>query len=225
MKVTEKRPLLLLAVVLAVVVLVAAYNFAGIRTSVTGARAAGSARNLDPVAFQKEMRELWTDHMQWTFLTVNAFFHNTGAVQAYLDRLLQNQQEIGAAFVPFYGKEAGDRLASLLTVHIQQAVPVLEAARAGDEAALDTALADWYANAREIADFISSLNPRGWPVAEMEEIWRAHIDQTTTYSLDVLNRNYAAAVRDYDLAFDHMMGLADVLSAGIIAQFPKRFRR
>lgn len=52
-----------------------------------------------------------------------------------------------------------------------------------------------------------------------------HIDQTTAYSLDVLNRDYAAAVRDYDTAFDHMMGLADLLSAGIIEQFPKRFVR
>lgn len=59
----------------------------------------------------------------------------------------------------------------------------------------------------------------------MEEIWRVHIDQTTTYSVDVLNRDYVAAVRDYDRAFDHMMGLADLLSAGIIAQFPKRFAR
>lgn len=169
------------------------------------------------------MRELWTDHMQWTFLTVNAFFHNPDAVQAYLDRLLQNQREIGAAFVPFYGQETGQRLAELLTIHIQQAVPVLAAAQAGDQPTLNRALADWYANANDIANFLSSLNPDAWPRSEMQEIWRVHIDQTTTYSLDVLNRDYNAAVRDYDRAFDHMMGLADLLSAGIIAQFPKRF--
>lgn len=178
---------------------------------------------IDPVAFQKTMRELWTDHMQWTFLTVNAFFHNPDAVQAYLDRLLQNQREIGAAFVPFYCQETGQRLAELLTIHIQQAVPVLAAAQAGDQPALNRALADWYANANDIANFLSSLNPDAWPRSEMQEIWRVHIDQTTTYSLDVLNRDYNAAVRDYDRAFDHMMGLADLLSAGIIAQFPKRF--
>ncbi|MFO7266276.1 MAG: hypothetical protein C0P62_008805 [Bacillota bacterium] len=130
-----------------------------------------------------------------------------------------------AAFAEFYGQETGQRLAGLLTIHIQQAVPVLQAAQAGDRAALDRALADWYANANEIANFLSSLNLNNWPRSQMEEIWRVHIDQTTTYSVDVLNRDYVAAVRDYDRAFDHMMGLADLLSAGIIAQFPKRFAR
>lgn len=130
-----------------------------------------------------------------------------------------------AAFAEFYGQETGQRLAGLLTIHIQQAVPVLQAAQAGDRAALDRALADWYANANKIANFLSSLNLNNWPRSQMEEIWRVHIDQTTTYSVDVLNRDYVAAVRDYDRAFDHMMGLADLLSAGIIAQFPKRFAR
>ena len=212
----DKRLLTLVALV-GGLGLLTAYGLPRLRGNESGA--------LDPVAFQKTMRELWTDHMQWTFLTVNAFFHNPGAVEAYLDRLLQNQQDIGAAFVPFYGQETGRRLAELLTIHIQQAVPVLAAAQAGDEAALDRALADWYANANDIANFLSSLNPDSWPRSEMEEIWRVHIDQTTAYSLDVLNRDYAAAVRDYATAFDHMMGLADLLSAGIIEQFPKRFVR
>jgi len=117
----DRRLLALLALVGALGLL-AAYGLPLFRDSEPGA--------IDPVAFQKTMRELWTDHMQWTFLTVNAFFHNPGAVQAYLNRLLQNQQEIGAAFVPFYGQETGQRLAGLLTTHIQQAVPVLQAAQA-----------------------------------------------------------------------------------------------
>jgi len=43
---------------------------------------------------------------------------------------LAEPTEIGAAFVPFYGQETGQRLAGLLTTHIQQAVPVLQAAQA-----------------------------------------------------------------------------------------------
>lgn len=140
-------------------------------------------------------------------------------VSAYLNRLLRNQQEFGAAFVPFCGRETWQRLAGLLTIHIQQAVPVLQASQAGDRVALDRALADSYANANEIANFLSSPNPDNWPRAEIEEIWQVHIDQTTTYSVDVLNGDYTAAVLDYDGAFDHIMGLADLLTTGIVAQF------
>ena len=221
----DKRVLALLVVVVAGVGLITVSSLPRSRGGNPGAGADGTSEKFDQVTFQTTMRELWTDHMQWTFLTVNAFFRNPPAVQAYLNRLLRNQEEIGAAFVPFYGTQAGDELARLLTIHIQQAVPVLEAAQAGDEAALNQALADWYANANDIASFLVSLNPENWPRSQMEEIWRVHIDQTTTYSIDVLNRNYDAAVRDYDAAFDHIMGLADLLAVGIIAQFPKQFPR
>ncbi|MFJ2030525.1 hypothetical protein [Streptosporangium sp. NPDC087985] len=175
------------------------------------------------IALYTTMRELWMDHMQWTYATVDAYFHNQKALQPTLDRLLQNQKDIGAAAVPYYGKAAGDELADLLTTHIKQAVPVLKAAQAGDKAALNKALADWYANAKEIADFLSAANPENWPTSATEPMMKAHIDQTTVYAVDLLKGGYAEAIKDYDKAFDHMMMLSDTLSQGIIAQFPDEF--
>lgn len=76
------------------------------------------------IEFRDAMRKLWADHMHYTFNTVDAFFHNQDALQPALARLLQNQKDIGAAIVPYYGQAAGDTLASLLTTHILDAVPV-----------------------------------------------------------------------------------------------------
>lgn len=171
-------------------------------------------------ALQAAMHDLWADHMQWTFATVDAFFHNADAVDADLHRLLANQADIGAAIVPFYGQEAGDQLTALLTAHINQAVPVLQAAQAGDDAALQAALKDWYANAQEIADFLSGANPDSWPQSATRPALEMHIDQTTAYAVDLLQGDYAKAIEDYDGAFDHMMELADILATGITAQFP-----
>jgi len=87
----------------------------------------------DPkVELRGAMQKLWNDHMQWTFATVGAFFHNSKGLDAQLNRLLQNQKDIGAAIVPIYGQAAGDQLTKLLTTHIQQAVPVLTAAKNND---------------------------------------------------------------------------------------------
>lgn len=169
------------------------------------------------------MRNLWTDHMQWTWATVDAFFHNPDGLQAQLDRLLVNQADIGAAIVPFYGQEAGDQLAALLTTHIEQAVPVLTAAQEGDQDALDLALADWYVNAEEIADFLSVANPGNWPQSATRPMMEAHIDTTTVYSVDLLGGDYVAAVAAFDAALEHMVMMADTLSAGLIAQFPDQF--
>ena len=44
---------------------------------------------------------------------------------------------------------------------------LLQAARAGDQAALATAHDAWYRNGNQIADFLSAANPRHWPRSEM----------------------------------------------------------
>jgi hypothetical protein len=170
-----------------------------------------------------EIRKLWSDHMQWTYATVDAFYHDQDGLQANLDRLLQNQKDLGAAIVPYYGQQAGDALSALLTTHIQQAVPVLQAAQANDQTALNQALADWYANAKDIANFLSTANPEHWPPADMDHAMEHHISQTTTYAVDLLHGDFPDAVKHYDEALNHMMDTADLLSEGIALEFPDKF--
>ena len=174
-------------------------------------------------SFKDDMRQLWSDHMQWTYSTVDAYYHDQNGLQAQLDRLLQNQKDIGDAIRPYYGDAAGDTLSALLTTHIQQAVPVLESAKNNDQPALDKALADWKANAKDIAHFLNSANPENWPLATMEHAMEHHIDQTTTYAVDLLKGDYTNAVKHYGEAYDHMFGTADLLAKGIALQFPDKF--
>jgi hypothetical protein len=53
---------------------------------------------------------------------------------------------------------------------------------------------------------------------------RTHLDQTPTEAADELGGDYAASVATYDAIHSHILAMADTLSAGIIAQFPRRFR-
>ncbi len=177
----------------------------------------------DPkVELRSAMQKLWADHMQWTFSTVDAFFHNPKSLESHLNRLLQNQKDIGAAIVPIYGQAAGEQLTALLTTHIQEAVPVLTAAKNNNEASLKKALDDWYLNAQDIADFLAKANPN-WKQDEMRKMMKTHIDQTTAYSVDLLKEDFASAVKKYDDANNHMKEMAEELSAGIIKQYPSKF--
>lgn len=179
-------------------------------------------RNARQAALYTAMRALWEQHMEWTYSTVAAFAGNQAALEPSLSRLLRNQADLGNAIKPFYGRRAGDTLHSLLRTHILDAVPVLKAARAGDTASLARANADWYANAKRIADFLASANPH-WPRSAMERMMRTHITQTLAYAGDQLHGDYARSIRDYGRAEAHMMQMADMLSSGIVRQFPKRF--
>jgi hypothetical protein len=180
----------------------------------------GSARQ---ATLHDGMRELWEQHVAWTRLTIVGFFANTPDLPATQARLLRNQTDIGNAIKPYYGRAAGNQLTGLLREHITGAVAVLQAAKAGDTAGLAAAKGAWYANGREIADFLNAANPSNWPRATLRSMMRTHLDQTIQEAVAQLTGDYAASVRQYDEIEDHILDMADTLSSGIIAQFPRRF--
>jgi len=175
------------------------------------------------VVFHDQMRKLWEDHVTWTRLAIVTFADGSAGFDATATRLLQNQTDIGDAIKPFYGSAAGNRLTALLNDHITIAVELLEDAKAGDQAAFDAANTRWYANANDIADFLSAANPRFWPRATMRAAMKTHLDQTLAEAVAELGADYPASVADYEAIHLHILDMADLLSSGIMRQFPRRF--
>lgn len=171
-----------------------------------------------------EMRRLWEDHITWTRLFIASASADLPGTQATTQRLLQNQKDIGDAIKPFYGRAAGERLTSLLREHITLAADLVLAAKAGDQAAVERHSSAWYRNANEIADFLNKANPRHWPRREMRAMMRGHLDLTLDEAVAHLEGDHRADIRAYDRVHRQILVMADMLSDGIAAQFPKRFR-
>ncbi len=178
----------------------------------------------EQTAFHDGMRKLWEDHITWTRLYIVSAAADLPDKGATAGRLLQNQVDIGNAVKPFYGDAGGDHLTALLNDHILIAAALIDAAKAGDSAAFADANARWYANADEIATFLSSANPENWPLDEMKAMMRTHLDLTLKEAAARLNGDYAADIAAYDEVHVEILKMADMLSAGIINQFPKMFK-
>jgi hypothetical protein len=190
-------------------------------TSTTSA--SPTAAPISALAFRDAMRKLWEDHITWTRLYIVSAIAGLPDTEATTQRLLQNQVDIGNAIKPYYGDAAGDQLTALLKDHILGAAALLTAAKAGDTAGVQAASDNWYANANDIAAFLSNANPKNWPLATMQADMKTHLDQTLTEAVDHLKGNYTADVADYDMVHEHILMMADALSSGIIAQFPDQF--
>jgi hypothetical protein len=173
--------------------------------------------------FQDTMQRLWVDHVTWTRLFIVSFVAELPDQQATTDRLLRNQVDIGDAVKPFYGDAAGDQLTALLEEHILTAADLLTAAKAGDDAAFEEANEAWYTNARAIAGFLHDANPRHWPLADMRQMMKDHLDLTLEEAAAQLGGDYAASVALYDEVETEILHMADMLSSGLIAQFPQEF--
>ena len=190
------------------------------------ATAQSHAPRVDRQAFHDAMRKLWEDHITWTRLVIVSKVtlpQDLPDLGPTVNRLLQNQVDIGNAIAPFYGAAAGQALTALLTDHILIAAEILTAAKANDQTALQDAIARWEANGRDIAAFLNAANPRSWPLAEMEAMMQDHLDLTLEEAVARLNGNYAADIAAYEEIHEQILHMADMLSDGIIRQFPQMF--
>jgi len=179
---------------------------------------------VDPQAFHDAMRKLWEDHVTWTRLFIVSDLAGLPDKEQAATRLLQNQADIGNAIKPFYGDAAGDQLTKLLREHILTAAELLDAAKAGNTAAFEDAKTRWYANADEIATFLNTANPKAWPLDEMKDMMKSHLDLTLAEATARLNGDWSGDVAAYDKIHEQILGMADMLSQGIIHQFPNKFR-
>jgi hypothetical protein len=173
--------------------------------------------------FQDDMRKLWEDHVTWTRLAIVSFVDDLSDLDATVGRLIRNQTDIGDAIKPFYGEEAGDQLTELLEGHINGAVELLTAAKAGDQPQVKKETAQWYRNGDQIADFLSGANPDNWPREDMRSMMGTHLDQTLDEAVQRLEGDHEAEIRTYDEIHVHILEMADALTDGILAQFPEKF--
>jgi gas vesicle protein len=174
------------------------------------------------VKLKEDMRKLWSDHVTWTKSYIVSAIAGLEDQQTVLDRLLKNQQDIGDAVKPFYGEEAGNKLAVLLKEHISIAGQVLTAMKSGNQADADKYNKEWHRNADDIAAFLSSANPN-WTDKQLKEMFYVHLQFITDAVMARLTKDWKADVVAFDKGLDHMIMFADILSDGIIKQFPKTF--
>ncbi len=182
------------------------------------------ARTAKAVAFQSAIRKLWEDHVTWTRLYLVSAIAGLPDTRPTAERLLKNQADIGSAVKPFYGDAAGAKLTALLREHILTAADLVAAAKAADDAKVAAARGRWYTNADEIAGLLASANPRQWQKAEMRAMMREHLDLTLSEATARLKGNWDLDIATYEKIHVQILKMADLLSAGIIAQFPERFR-
>jgi hypothetical protein len=168
------------------------------------------------------LRDLWVDHTDWTRMYIVSFLADLPDAEVVAQRLLRNQEDIGNAIKPFYGKEAGNKLTELLNGHILVAVDLLKAAKAGDSNATAVSEGEWYQNADEIATFLSSANPN-WSKEDLRNMLNEHLVLTKAEAVARLTGNYTGDIATFDQIHKHANGMSDAIVAGIVKQFPERF--
>ncbi|WP_066676477.1 glycosyltransferase [Clostridium septicum] len=173
--------------------------------------------------FKMLERKLWIDHVLWTRSFIVSDIASLEDKNDVLHRLFKNQDDIGNSIKPYYGEEAGNKLAVLLRDHIALAGKVLEAAKNKNKDELDKYNKLWYDNADKIADFLSSANPN-YNNKELKDMLYKHLQFVTDQVVARLNNNWKDDIESFDKGENHIINFADIISDGIIKQFPEKFQ-
>lgn len=169
-----------------------------------------------------QIRLLWEQHVYWTRLFILSAAFGLPDMELVANRLLRNPKDFEAALKPYYGESAAAQFAELLTSHLKIAAELVNAAKAGDNAAAADAEKRWYANADEIADFLGSINPY-WSAQEWQKMLYDHLAMTKTEAVDILSAKYADSIDVLENIERQALVMADAMTQGIVKQFPRRF--
>ncbi len=214
----EKRALKLILISLAALMIlwVPSHSFA---------KGKGEAFQWTPKAQELRMalRDLWVGHIFWVRnVVVTTKFGDAEAAKVEEQQVVQNARDIANAIVPYYGKEAGDKLFTLLAGHYGAVKDYMNAVFSGKMEAKDVAMDKMKKNVDDIATFLSTANPN-WPKETLVSALLAHGGFHMAQIEEINKKDFASEAKTWDGMEKQILTVADVLAEGIVKQFSHKF--
>jgi hypothetical protein len=199
-------------------------------TGIAGAACAGNpqlAATMQVLAKVAEtkaaMRDLWIDHIFWVRGVVFATFaKNAAAAKAAEAAVVADAKGIAGTIAPFYGKEASDKLFTLLAGHYGPVKEYLEATVKKDSKAQSAATDHLTANVGEIASFLSGANPN-LPKDTLEQLFMAHGGHHLEQIQEVQAKEYGKEAETWAAMKGHIYVISDATVDALAKQFPDKF--
>jgi hypothetical protein len=91
----------------------------------------------------------------------------------------------------------------------------------GDASTAEKAEKEWYANADDIAVYLSGINPY-WDEQQWRSMLHAHLALTKAEAEAMLAGDYQGSIQIYDEIERQALAMADTISSGIMKQFPRK---
>jgi hypothetical protein len=175
------------------------------------------------VKLQRALRDLWVSHIFWVRnVVLSTKYGDKEAAKIAEDQVVQNAKEIANSIAPYYGKEASDKLFTLLAGHYGAIKDYMNAAFTGNKDGMKAASDKINKNAEEIATFLSSANPN-WPKQTLLGALIAHGGHHMAQIDAIQKKDFTSEAKVWDGMKNHIYKIADVLAQGIVKQFgPKK---
>jgi hypothetical protein len=184
--------------------------------------------------FRMDSRTLWTRYALGMINFSVSDFGNMPSTPAVEKNLSRNAAAVGDYFIPYYGITAGTRIGVLLGVLLVTGTRVVETIK-NKKTDISVYVDIWRRQVNDLAEYLNELNPNHYPRVLLVEML---VNLTGFWAEDFqarFNNDFATDA----IALDNILkvavsgipnhtnkgysSLADILSRGIISQFPISF--
>jgi hypothetical protein len=186
------------------------------------------------LVFRMDSRTLWTRYSLGMINFSVSSFGNMPSTPAVERNLSRNAAAVGDFFIPYYGITAGTKIGTLLSVLLINGTRVVEAVK-NKQTDLAVYKEIWNRQIDDLAGFLNELNPNHYPKVLLVEMFTNLADFWTEDFVARFNNDFASDA----IALDNILkvsvsglpnhstkgysSLADILSRGLISQFPLAF--
>jgi hypothetical protein len=168
------------------------------------------------------LNKLLQEHATLSLDVLRSIYNESDDVSASNEELDENTVELAATIGSVYGDDAEEQFREIWREHIVFFANHTVGLRDDDDDMVDEALEDLEGYREEIADFFSSAIPsveRETVIAGAGE----HADLLTSSMEAYDDEDYMEAYELQREGAKQMQGIADLLSNGIVMQFPEQF--
>jgi hypothetical protein len=168
-----------------------------------------------------QFRTLLSEHAYWTRNYLVAAAGELNDISPAAERLFASAKEIGYAFIPYYGKEAGKKMAELMREESLLIMEVIATEKALHRDKLSSVYQGWEEQLQKIADFLSSENSF-LKKDRLNSLLHAHKLLTTQEVTARIHKAWKQDIAACQKIFDQTVTIADYISDGITQQFPQK---
>ncbi|WP_228469357.1 acetylglutamate kinase [Paenibacillus sp. JNUCC31] len=153
---------------------------------------------------------------------MNSIVDELDSVQHTTERLLRNPSDFATVLAPIYGITIANGFEKLLRDHLLIAAELVTDLKSGNSNAAKDAQKRWYANADDIADFLGRINPY-WSKEEWQRMLYEHLRLLSEEVVTRIAKDYTSNVAISDPIEQQALEMADMMTSGIVQQFPQIF--
>lgn len=173
---------------------------------------------LNQVALSNSIRRLWVDNNQWTRALIFSILYNQGDRDELISRLRQNADDFATIFAQFYSQQTADQIRRFINNGLDGTIRMIEAYKANDAQAIRSAREYLYANANDIATYLSRIN-RYWDMPTLQVMLYEIINLIEYETMLIRDGAFEESIKQHDELMNQAYKLSDELTYGILKQF------